>query len=108
MHIFRAMGSRAILTPVRRGLIREAHGRADAGTSGRVRSFMASHVDSIGLAGFGIIAIQWMCEDVLMLRAMGLLSASSMIAFNYFRTPPLMLPVCSVSTAYHSISDVDG
>eukprot|EP00928_Gymnodinium_smaydae_P088646 TRINITY_DN72710_c0_g1_i1.p1 TRINITY_DN72710_c0_g1~~TRINITY_DN72710_c0_g1_i1.p1 ORF type:complete len:433 (-),score=55.55 TRINITY_DN72710_c0_g1_i1:245-1486(-) len=61
--------------------------------SDAIKAFVTKHTDRIGLAGFGLLTIQWLMEDVLMLRCMGVLVASSMIIFNHFRTPPLTLPV---------------
>ena len=49
--------------------------------------------DLVGLAGFGLITVQWLMDDVLVLRSFGLASCASMIIFNLCRKPPVMLPV---------------
>ena len=49
--------------------------------------------DLVGLAGFGLITVQWLMDDVLVLRSFGLASCASMVIFNLCRKPPVMLPV---------------
>ena len=53
----------------------------------------ASLNDLVGLAGFGLITVQWLMDDVLVLRSFGLASCASMVIFNLCRKPPVMLPV---------------
>ena len=43
--------------------------------------------DLVGLAGFGLITVQWLMDDVLVLRVFGLASCASMVIFNLCRKP---------------------
>lgn len=54
---------------------------------------MERHSESIGFGGFSLLTVQWCMTDMLMLRGVGVLVASSMIVLNYFRPSPIMLTV---------------
>lgn len=62
-------------------------------TATRHAEALPALTDVIGLAGFGLITVQWLMDDVLVLRCFGLASCTSMIVFNLCRKPPVMLPV---------------
>ena len=38
--------------------------------------------DAIGMAGFGLVGLQWLMSDMLHLRAVALASSTSMILYN--------------------------
>lgn len=58
-----------------------------------VGEFVKKHSKAIGFGGYVLITIQWLMDDVLMLRCFGVMCATSMAIFAYFQPVPLMVPV---------------
>ena len=49
--------------------------------------------DLVGLADFGLITVQWLMDDVLVLRSLGLAWVPRWSSLTLCRKPPVMLPV---------------
>ncbi len=59
----------------------------------KASNFITKNADSIGLFGFLLITVQWSLTDILSLRCCGVVVSTTMIAYNYCRPVPMMLPV---------------
>ena len=62
--------------------------------------------DAVGLAGFGLIGLQWLMSDMLTLRTVAIASSASMILYNMRAVAkPLWIPVCA-NVAFIAINGV--